>query len=280
MIADLLNQFTDSLRSFVGYLLIGLLGMLIFALIGRVLAWLIWRVAHYRRRLRRSTLSAQRSATLRQLTQSLMNAVAVFLALIFMLSLVTTPSALATALGLFSAGLGFAARPFISDVMSGLQLLLQDQFAIGEKVEIGDRNVIGVVEQVSLTRTLLRGDGGELWIVPNGDVRTIRNFARGSFSAAHIHLTIPTARLVEGLAILQAVIADPGPDVLETPEVISEEGQIGTTTELMLKVKARHGMAPQVRRRLLARLHEALAGHQIISRAADVDGPRPSNVVK
>lgn len=279
MISDLLNQFTGALRSFVGYLLIGLLGMLIFALIGRVLAWLIWRVAHYRRRLRRSTLSAQRSATLRQLTQSLMNAVAVFLALIFMLSLVTTPSALATALGLFSAGLGFAARPFISDVMSGIQLLLQDQFAIGEKVEIGDRNVIGVVERVSLTRTLLRGDGGELWIVPNGDVRTIRNFARGSFSAAHIHLTLPTARLDEGLAILQAVIADPGPDVLETPEVISEEGLIGATTELMLKVKARHGMAPQVRRRLLGRVYAALAEHQIITRV-DADLAGPSDLAK
>jgi small conductance mechanosensitive channel len=268
---DLLNQFTAALLSFVGYLLLGLLGMLFFALIGRALAWLIWRVAHYRRRLRRGTLSYQRSATLRQLTQSFMNAVAVVLALIFMLGLVTTPSALATALGLFSAGLGFAARPFISDVMSGIQLLLQDQFTIGEKVEIGDRNVIGVVERVSLTRTLLRGEDGELWTVPNGDVRTIRNFARGSFSTAHIHLTIPTVRLDEGLAILQAVIANPGPDVVEPPEIISESGLIGETTELMLKVKARHGLAPQVRRRMLARLHEALADHQIISRSADAD---------
>lgn len=263
MFTPLLSQALDALLSFVLYLLLGLLVMLGFALLGRILAWLAWMLARMRRRLRREPLTQQRSLTLRQLTQSLMNALAVILSLIFLLSLATTPATLATTLGLFSAGLGFAARPFISDVMCGIQLLLQDQFAIGEKVEIGDRNVIGVVERVSLTRTLLRGEAGELWIVPNGDVRTIRNFARGSFSPAHIHLRFPTARLSEGLAILQAVIADPGPDVLEPPEIISEEGQIGATTELMLKVKARHGMAPQVRRRLLARLHAALAEHQL-----------------
>lgn len=273
MFAPLLNQVLDALLVFVAYLLMGLLVMVGFALLGRLLAWLAWQLARRRWRARRDARSAQRSLTVRQLTQSLMNALAVVLALVFMLGLATNPATLATTLGLFSAGLGFAARPFISDVMCGIQLMLQDQFAIGEKVEIGDRNVIGVVEQVSLTRTLLRGEAGELWIVPNGDVRTIRNFARGSFSPAHIRLTIPTARLDEALAILQGVIADPGPDVVEPPEVISEAGQIGATTELMLKVNARHGMAPQVRRRLLARLHEALAEHQMLAATSASAGP-------
>ena len=272
MASKLFDQLVNALLLFFSYLLIGMVGLLLFVLIGRILAWIIWRLAYYRRRLR-GRVSEQRSVTLCQLIVSLMNALAVLLGTIFMLSLVTTPAALTTALGLFSAGLGFAARPFISDVMCGIQLLLQDQFTIGEKVEIGDRNVIGVVEQVSLTRTLLRGDDGELWTVPNGDIRTIRNFTRGSFSAAHIHLTIPTTRLDEGLAILQSITADPGPDVLEAPEIISEAGQIGQTTELMLKVKAQHGMAPQVRRRLLERIYAALDEHNIFPLSADSDPP-------
>lgn len=273
MLSDFAIQFSNAFLAFVGYLLIGALVLLVFSALGRLLAWLIWKVDGSRRRMRRAPLAEPRSLTIFQLTRSIMNAAALVLTLIFMLSLLTTPSVLATTLGLFSAGLGFAARPFISDVMCGVQLLLQDQFAIGEKVEIGDRNVIGVVEQVSLTRTLLRGESGELWIVPNGDVRTIRNFARGSFSPAHIRLIIPTNRLDEGLALLQEVIANPGPDVLEPPEVISEDGQIGETTALMLKVKATHGAAPQVRRRLLAQVHEALAAHHLITRAHIVDPP-------
>jgi small-conductance mechanosensitive channel len=271
MLSDLVSQFLNPFLTFIAYLLGGVFIMLVFSALGRLIAWLLWAIAKARRRLRGEPLNEPRSVTINQLTRSLMNAAAAVLAIIFMLSLITTPAVLATTLGLFSAGLGFAARPFISDVMCGIQLLFQDQFAIGEKVEIGDRNVIGVVERVSLTCTLLRGESGELWVVPNGDVRTIRNFTRGSFSPAHIRLTLPTSRLDEGLAVLQEVIANPGPDVLETPEVISEEGQIGETTALMLKVKATHGAAPQVRRRLLTQIHEALAAHQIITRTQSVD---------
>jgi len=271
MLTNLISQFLNPFLAFIAYLLGGVFIMLVFSALGRLIAWLLWAIAKARRRLRGEPLNRPRSLTINQLTRSLMNAAAALLAIIFMLSLITTPTVLATTLGLFSAGLGFAARPFISDVMCGIQLLFQDQFAIGEKVEIGDRNVIGVVERVSLTRTLLRSESGELWVVPNGDVRTIRNFTRGSFSPAHIRLTLPTSQLDEGMALLQEVIANPGPDVLETPEVISEDGQIGETTALMLKVKAAHGAAPQVRRRLLTQIYEALAAHQIITRTQIVD---------
>ena len=59
----------------------------------------------------------------------------------------------------------------------------------------------------------------------------------------------------------------------EPPEIISEEGEIGETTSLMLRVKARHGAAPQVRRRLLATLQRELAERRIVSQA-QVVGPR------
>jgi small conductance mechanosensitive channel len=134
--------------------------------------------------------------------------------------------------------------------------------------------VIGVVERVSLRTTYIRGDMGELWIVPNGDVRTIRNFTRGSFSPANIRLTMPTSRLDEVLALLQEIVADPGPDVIEPPEIISEEGAIGETTELMLRVKARHGHGPLVRQRLLARLQPVLIQHGIIA------GPHDHNHIQ
>ena len=213
---------------------------------------------------------------MRQLIQSLMNALAVLMGVIFLLGQITTPTALTTALGLFSAGIGFAARPFISDVLCGIQLLVQDQFAIGEKVEIGDRSVIGVVEQVSLTRTLLRGENGELWTVPNGDVRTIRNFTRGSFSAAHIHLTLPTSQF-EAAGRAGKSLPSPGPTCWSRPRS-SALGQMGERTELMLKVKARHGTARRCAAASFARLYEALVAHGIITRARDGAPPAHSDV--
>lgn len=274
MITSLLNTALDALLVFLVYLVFGLVVLIAFLLLGRLLAWLIWRFGISRARAYGRPIDARRNATLRALTSSFMQVSAVSLASVFILGLSVSPTALATALGLFSAGLGFAARPFISDIMTGVRLLLRDHYAIGDKVEIGDRNVVGVVENVSLTSTYLRGEAGEIWVVPNGDVRTIRNFSRGSFSPAHIMLTIPTNRLVESLEVLQQIIAQPDPDVLEPPEIISIEGAIGETTELMLKVKARYSVAPLVRRRLLARIQPALAERKIFTRSHVEDESR------
>jgi small-conductance mechanosensitive channel len=257
--------------TFGDYLLRGALTFLSAALVARALAWLIWRISVSRPAWRRRPFSERRRTTLRYLIGSLMNGLAVLVTIVIVLAMFVQPGSLITALGLFSAGIGFAARPYISDFLGGIVLLFEDQFALGDKVEIGDRNVIGIVERVSLRTTYIRGESGELWIVPNGDVRTIRNFTRGSFSPANIRLTVPTARLDETLALLSRLIADPGPDVIEPPEVISEEGEIGETTVLMLKVKARHGSGPLVRRRLLARLQAALTEHGIIAGAHEHD---------
>ncbi len=250
--------------TFGDYLLRGTLTFLVAALAARALAWLIWRIS-VSHPAQRHPFSERRRTTLRYLIGSLMSGLAVLVTLVVVLGMFVQPAALIAALGLFSAGIGFAARPYISDFLGGIVLLFEDQFALGDKVEIGDRNVIGVVERVSLRTIYIRGESGELWIVPNGDVRTIRNFTRGSFSPANIRLTVPTARLDETLALLATLIADPGPDVIEPPEIISEEGEIGETTVLMLRVKARHGSGPLVRRRLLARLQTALTEHGIIA---------------
>lgn len=254
-------------NSLADYLLRGALTFLIAAVAARILAWLIWWIAMSRLRLGRHSLSERRRITLRDLIRSLMNGLAVLITILAILAMFVQPSALITAVGLFSAGIGFAARPYISDFLGGIVLLFEDQFALGDKVEIGDRTVMGVVERVSLRTTYIRGETGELWIVPNGDVRTIRNFTRGSFSPANIKLTLPTARLDEVLRLLSEIIADPGPDVIAPPEIISTEGAIGETTELMLVVKAQHGHGPQVRQRLLAQLQAVLLEHGIIDGA-------------
>ncbi len=239
---DALRGWLPAPGTFAYHLLRAAITFLIAALVARVLAWLIWHIESSRLVISQRRFSERRRTTLRSLIGSLLNGLAVLITLVITLSMFVQPSALITALGLLSAGIGIAARPFISDFLGGVVLLFEDQFVLGDKVEIGDRHVSGVVERVSLRTTHIRGESGELWIVPNGDVRTIRNFTRGSFSPANIRLTVPTAKLDETLALLAELIADPGPHVIEPPEIISEQGEIGATTVLMLKVKASHGL--------------------------------------
>ncbi|HEY1011701.1 MAG TPA: mechanosensitive ion channel domain-containing protein [Herpetosiphonaceae bacterium] len=252
--------------SFQYYLLRFAVMFLAVAVCARLLTGVIRRTVLSRRRLLHRRMSERRLKTLRFLIGSIMNGLAVLVTLLLTLGMFVQPDALFTTLGLFSAALGFGARPYVSDFLGGIALLFEDQFALGDKVEIGDRQVIGVVERVTLRTTYVRGEAGELWLVPNGDVRTIRNFSRGIFSPANLKLTVPTIKLDETLVLLSEICVDPGPDVLEPPEIISEDGEMGAdSVTLTLKVKAKHGSAPLVRRRLLARLQASLSEHHVLT---------------
>lgn len=237
----------------------------------RLLTWLIRRAMLSPRRLWTRRFSERRTTTLRALVGSIMNGIALLMILVLILGMFVQSSALFTALGLFSAGLGIGARPYVSDFLGGIVLLFEDQFVLGDKVEIGDRKVIGIVERVTLRTTHIRGEAGELWLVPNGDVRTIRNFSRGTWSQANIRLTVPTSALDEAMVVLQALSSVQHEDVLEAPEIISESGEIATDrTTLLLKVRARFGQAPLVRRWLLKELQARLAEHHIIDEHSPV----------
>jgi small conductance mechanosensitive channel len=253
-----------ALTTFLAVILFGIFSLAVFFVLGRLLAWVVWRLAIHRAQLRRHPLSEQRSATIRTLARSVLDGVSVILTVVFLLSLFVEPGVLVASLGLFSAGLGFAAKNFISDVFMGISLLVNDRVALGEKVEIGERQTIGYVERITLMETYLRGQYGELWVVPNGEIRSIRNLSRGTFSPADIKLVIPTHQLAQGIAALNAVIATPNADIVREPEIISEYGVLGQTTVLMLKVHARYGEGARVRRELLTQLHQELAERQIM----------------
>jgi small-conductance mechanosensitive channel len=121
--------------------------------------------------------------------------------------------------------------------------------------------VEGVVEEVNLRTTWIRAPTGELYIVPNGEVRVVRNFSRGRFSTANIKLKIAAADLNRALPLLQELGKEAVallPNLLEPWQVISESGVIGQQTELTLLANARFGQAAEIRPRLLALVQERL----------------------
>ncbi len=173
-----------------------------------------------------------------------------------------------TAAALFSAGFGFAARPLISDYLAGMILIFEDQFAVGDKVEL--LAIIGVVEAVDLRTTHIRSTTGELYIVPNGDVRVVRNLSRGLFSIATIKVTVATDDLSKALQVLEEVSDNAQAQVnslIERPEFLSEEGTISNHVELTLSAKAQYALGVRARTRLMALVTDAFnqAGVRIIN---------------
>ncbi|MDQ3739209.1 MAG: mechanosensitive ion channel family protein, partial [Actinomycetota bacterium] len=75
--------------------------------------------------------------------------------------------------GIAGVALGFGAQSLVKDCLTGLFMLIEDQFGIGDVVNLGE--VEGTVEAITLRATVLRGVDGTVWHVPNGVVLRVGN---------------------------------------------------------------------------------------------------------
>ncbi len=220
------------------------------------------RFFRYALREDRIVVSERRARTLEGLLAGLATLIIIGVTIVWGLILlgIASPAVLFPVLGLFSAGFGLGARPLVSDYLAGITLLFEYSYAYGEKVEIMD--VIGTVELVGLRTTHIRADSGELYVVPNGDVRVIRNFSRGAFSPASVRILIAPTDLKAAIAALEQVAVQTmeryGEELVEQPDIISETGELGAKTQLTLLVKARFAHGAMLRRHLLTDVHDAL----------------------
>lgn len=78
--------------------------------------------------------------------------------------------------GIVGVALGFGAQDLVKDFISGVFMLLEDQYGIGDIVDSGQAT--GVVEGISLRTTRIRGLDGTLWYVPNGEIRRLGNMSQ------------------------------------------------------------------------------------------------------
>lgn len=202
----------------------------------------------------------ERRRTLRGLLANTLSLFAFALAILFALSRYVSAQTLVWVVGLFSAAFGLGARPLVNDFLAGLSFIFEDTFDVGEKVEM--LGVEGVIERVTLRITLLRAPSGELYVVPNGDIRVVRNFSRGRFSPVSVRLKIPAGELAHALELLPSLAKEAMlslPNMLEPWQIISETGTIGESAELTLLTKAKFGQGAAMRPRLLAFVRECLA---------------------
>ncbi|NPV87509.1 MAG: mechanosensitive ion channel family protein [Anaerolineae bacterium] len=239
-------------------------------------AWLVSLLARFfarrmmflfRLSLRSARAPSERSRTLESLLTSAIRTLAFIIAILAAIAQYVELSTLVWVIGLFSAAFGLAARPIISDMLTGVDFIFRDTFAVGEKVMLYvPHEIEGIIETINLSSTCLRAPSGELYTIPNGEIRVVRNFSRGDFSNATISLYLNSEDLEKALPLLkklsnEAVVLIP--DLLEPCQVINTSGKIGQQTELTLLAKARFGRAADVRVQLLTLVHERLSENGI-----------------
>ncbi len=182
--------------------------------------------------------------------------------------------------GIVGVALGFGAQSLVKDLIAGLFMLLEDQYGVGDTVDLGDAT--GVVETVGLRITTVRDGRGVLWYVRNGEILRVGNKSQG-WAMVVIDIPIGFVNSEQAISVLrgaaQKVADDPAhaTEFLEPPDVIGVETLTvdGATIRTIAKTTADGQIA--VQRDLRRALTEALEESGISERiAASRMLPRPA----
>ena len=114
--------------------------------------------------------------------------------------------------GIIGVALGFGAQTLVKDYLSGIFLIIEDQFGVGDVVDVGD--VTGTVEEVALRYTRLRDMSGVVWYVRNGEILRVANRSQGWTMAV---VDIPIA-YNEDLDKVRAIVGRVAADMDEDPD--------------------------------------------------------------
>ncbi|HEX6500066.1 MAG TPA: mechanosensitive ion channel family protein [Micromonosporaceae bacterium] len=166
--------------------------------------------------------------------------------------------------GIAGVALGFGAQSLVKDVIAGLFMLLEDQYGVGDSVDVGAAS--GTVEAVGLRITTIRDSQGVLWYIRNGEIVKVGNKSQG-WSVVVVDLPVGFTSVDEATQVLRTAAdglgGDPAwrDDLIEPPEVLGVEqvnvGGVVLRTTVKTKPDARGRVGRELRRRLMDALSAA-----------------------
>ncbi|WP_096270172.1 mechanosensitive ion channel family protein [Paucisalibacillus globulus] len=226
---------------------------------------------------KKNEMSTGRAKTLESIAKNILAYFLLFIFVGFVFSIfhfdITT---LLAGAGIVGLAIGFGAQGLVSDVVTGFFILLEQQIDVGDYVTVAGKD--GVVEEVGLRTTKLRGFDGTLHFVPNREITNVSNHSRGNMRAlVDIGISYDTD-IDTATQILQQVceqIATEDENIVEGPNVIGV--QAFGTSEIVLRVigKTKNGEQWAVERNLRQAIKEALQQNGI-----DIPYPHQVNISK
>ena len=165
--------------------------------------------------------------------------------------------------GIVGVALGFGAQTLVKDFLTGLFMLAEDQYGVGDVIDVGETS--GTVEAVGLRVTEIRDQDGTLWFVPNGSVTRVANKTQQWATAAlavdvDYFADVDQVRALLAAAVAK-VVADPdiAPDVCGEPQVTGIEQLTALAVTLRVQVRTSPARQWEVARRLRVAVRDALA---------------------
>ena len=179
------------------------------------------------------------ASLLRSITSAFIACIGVLLVLA-QLEINITP--LLASAGVIGVALGFGAQSLVKDYLSGIFLILEDQYGVGDVVDLGP--VVGTVEEVTLRVTRVRDMSGVVWYVRNGEVLRVANRSQG-WTLAIVDLPVAYDENLDRVKDLVEAVAedmdqDPKYDsmLLDKPAFAGVESVSGEAVTIRVTAKA------------------------------------------
>ncbi|MDQ3136578.1 MAG: mechanosensitive ion channel family protein [Gemmatimonadota bacterium] len=168
------------------------------------LAWLAYRVVRLAaRRIELAvddgddsvtTLRERRGQTIAQLLRSVGRVAVMVIALLLTFNVFIDIGPILAGAGILGLAVSFGAQSLVKDVISGFFILFENQFAIGDIIEVAGKS--GLVEKMTLRVVQLRDAEGIMHVVPNSEIKVVSNKTRG-WSRAIVDVGVPYAENVD-----------------------------------------------------------------------------------
>lgn len=181
--------------------------------------------------------------------------------------------------GVLGVALGFGAQAMVKDYLAGIFVILEDQYGVGDMVDVGP--VVGTVEEVTLRITRLRDMSGVVWYVRNGEILRVANRSQG-WTMASIDIPVAYDEDLEKVrSIIEAVAVDMDDDpayddmLLGRPEWAGVEQVSGDAVFIRIFAKTAPEQQAPLARELRERIKVAFdrAGIRVPVLARPYSGP-------
>lgn len=171
--------------------------------------------------------------------------------------------------GIAGVALGFGAQTLVKDFLSGVFMLVEDQFGVGDFIDVGE-GIIGEVEVVNLRTTEVRDLSGTLWHFPNGEIRRVGNMSQ-SWSQAVVEVDVThETDLDKAMAVMMEVADQMWEDDVWKTNLMAQAEMSGVTrigldgVTIRLLVKTQPAMQWAVAREFNRRIKERFDQEGII----------------
>lgn len=172
---DLINW---SLTSGIKTLILAISGIVIYYIFKRFGEVWIREVTQKRYEIRDGEAIKKRSKTLYDLLVSTLRIIIIFtISLLVLDEIGVNITPIITGAGIIGVAIGFGSQALVKAYISGIFILIEDQFRVGDKVKIN--NIEGIVEDFTLRKTALRDKEDNLHYIPNDQITIVSNLSKG-----------------------------------------------------------------------------------------------------